>query len=443
MRPIRRDRSRALQISLREQARLPWNENEEEPLGSQGRRMAVRFRGLAARIPSTTYGSFGLYRYPAKFIPHVIAYILERYAHPGMSAIDPFAGSGTTGLVARLYGVHYELWDLNPMLQLLHDVAILPPPEALDVDALIQSVRNSSYRFRPRWKNLLYWFPEPIVEVLERAFGYYHHEEDPRRKSLLVVPLLKVMRAFSYNDPQRQKLSRSPLAFRRVAELMEGDWQSRFYAMLRKELMETIQRLREYQNLSPQRVQAVIRAGMDAIDYSAHADGTWDLLITSPPYLQAQEYIRNSKLDLVWLGYSEEEIRGLARAELPYREVKPIPIHSPTYWEYWSGIAEDSMRRVFERYFWAVLTVLGNLAPHIRERMFLFVGPASIRSRPIPIDQILVEHFVAMGWQHEATLIDSIAARVMFRSRFNPATGLEDRRMPTEHLVILKKVQEP
>ena len=39
----------------------------------------VSFRNLV-NIPSTTHATFGLYRYPAKFIPHVVAYILENYA---------------------------------------------------------------------------------------------------------------------------------------------------------------------------------------------------------------------------------------------------------------------------------------------------------------------------------------------------------------------------
>ena len=76
----------------------------------------VSFRNLVDRIPTTTYGTFGLYRYPAKFIPHIIAYILEQYGCPGTRLLDPFAGYGTVGLVARLYNCHYELWDLNPIL---------------------------------------------------------------------------------------------------------------------------------------------------------------------------------------------------------------------------------------------------------------------------------------------------------------------------------------
>lgn len=38
----------------------------------------VSFRQLMSHIPSTTYGAFGLYRYPAKFIPQVVAYAIQR-----------------------------------------------------------------------------------------------------------------------------------------------------------------------------------------------------------------------------------------------------------------------------------------------------------------------------------------------------------------------------
>jgi DNA modification methylase len=69
-----------------------------------GNRQAVIFRDLMPEIPSTTYATFGLYKYPAKFIPQVIAYALTNYGRPGMSVIDPFAGYGTVGMVARLCG---------------------------------------------------------------------------------------------------------------------------------------------------------------------------------------------------------------------------------------------------------------------------------------------------------------------------------------------------
>ena len=40
-------------------------------------------------------------------------------------------------------------------------------------------------------------------------------------------------------------------------------------------------------------------------------DGTVDLVVTSPPYLNAIDYLRCSKFSLVWMGYSVGELRRL------------------------------------------------------------------------------------------------------------------------------------
>ena len=164
-----------------------------------------------------------------------------------------------------------------------------------------------------------------------------------------------------------------------------------------------------------------------------------DLLITSPPYLQSHEYIRQAKMDLFWLGYFEDEIKKLSKLEIPYRETGPEPINSETFFEWRDRIEEPHLRRVFERYFWGVLGALTRLQEKVSSYLFLFVGLASMMGNPVPIDQIFAEHFVSLGWIHEQTLVDDIVARRMFAYRVNPATGLKDQRAPTENLVILRR----
>ncbi len=113
---------------------------------TMGSKQDVIFRELMPEIPSTTYATFGLYKYPAKFIPQVIAYALTTYGRPGMSVIDPFAGYGTVGTIARLCGNNYELWDLNPLLKYLHSVAIMHPI-AIDTDALMRDIKYPENHF--------------------------------------------------------------------------------------------------------------------------------------------------------------------------------------------------------------------------------------------------------------------------------------------------------
>jgi len=119
----------------------------------------ISFRNLGnTSIPTTTHSIFGIYRYPAKFIPQVISYICTKYSQPGMSIIDPFAGSGTVGLVAKIYGQNYELWDLNPMLGMLHEVAVSNPPDFLDLNEMLHQMSVNRRSFVPKWSNLSYWF---------------------------------------------------------------------------------------------------------------------------------------------------------------------------------------------------------------------------------------------------------------------------------------------
>jgi hypothetical protein len=396
----------------------------------------VSFRELVPEIPSTTHATFALYQYPAKFIPQVVAYVLKNYARRGYRVFDPFAGYGTTGVVARIYGCHYELWDLNPLLGVLHEVAVQKPKD-LDVASLLRQMQESKETFVPKWRNLDYWFHEDFHQLLFRAWGFYHSLKDEYAKRLLVIPLLKVTRHFSYDDIQRQKLSKSPKAVQRVQALLKSDWKRKFFQMLEEEIIEVLKRLYEYQRYSPADVKYTVKAGVDTM--SEELEEEVDILVTSPPYLQSHEYIRRAKMDLFWLGFSEEEIKRLSELEIPYRDVPPHRIRSETYWKLRDRIDAHHLRRIFDNYFWAVVGALERLGEVVSSHMFLFVGRASMRGRSIPIDQIFAEHFSSLGWVWETTLVDRIVARRMFSYRVNPATGIKDKRTATENLVVLKR----
>jgi hypothetical protein len=410
--------------------------NKTINIESVGSRQPVIFRDLIPEIPSTTYATFGLYKYPAKFIPQVIAYALSVFGRPGMSVIDPFAGYGTVGTVARLCGNDYELWDLNPLLKHLHDVATMQPIE-IDAEALIRNMSVCTSKNFPDWENIDYWYPEQFLTLLHKAWGFYHTLDNEDLEKLLLIPLLKTTRYFSYNDEKRQKLSRSPMANNRIGKLLNQDWEQVFYSMVLKGVKQIQSKLYEYQDLKPENVSSVIRAGVDSS--STELNTNTNILLTSPPYLQAQEYIRATKMDLFWLGYKETYIKELGKKEFPYQDVQKFPIISKTYLRCLEKITESHMQKVYERYFSGVLKTLTQLQEHITDKLLLFVGPATVRTVPIPIDQIFIEHFESFGWKHEVTLIDTIVSRGMFFYKQNPATGKKDNRMTTEHLVVLSR----
>jgi DNA modification methylase len=395
----------------------------------------ILFRDAVRDIPSTTCGTFAIYKYPAKFIPQVIAYVLKNYAKPGMKIFDPFAGYGTVGVVSRVYGYDYELWDLNPIINIIHDTAIMKKPN-VDLRKLMLEIKNSKEVFKPNWSNLWYWFPRDFLPVLYRTWGFAH-SLPKETKYLLLIPLLKVTRYFSSSDEKIHKLYISKFSRKKIDTLLKEDWKSKFYSMLEKEISLLLRKLEEYSNFNPKSVKFKIRSGIDVLE--TELDEDVDILITSPPYLQAQEYIRSTKLELFWLGHNEKEVKELSKKEIPYREVNRINIYSDKYFEFREKIKEEFLKEVYDRYFHAILNSFTKLGERVKEYMFIFVGPAKIRTTPMPLDEIVIEHLANFGWRHEVTLVDTIVSRVMFGSGINPASGEEDNRMENEYLVVLKK----
>lgn len=395
----------------------------------------ILFRKSSA-IPSPSFGVFSLYKYPAKFIPQVPAFVMENYAKKDMRVFDPFAGFGTVGFAARLYGLDYEIWDLNPLLEHLHSLCEIQP-KPLE-KSLIERVKAHPQEFLPSWKNLEYWHPKEFLPMLSKAWSFYHYSADEYTKRLLLVPLLKLTKHFSYADEKLHKLYRSKHAKEKVERLLRKDYQGLFYGMLEKELEKTLQKLAEYQSLRPQKVVCTVKAGVDVLEEDLK--DSVNILITSPPYLQAQEYIRSTKLELFWLGYTEDHIQSLSRKEIPYREVPAIEVLSETYHAHRKAIEEKHLLKLYDNYFFALLSALERLSRKVSSYMFIFVGPAKVRGQSIPIHEIVCQHLTAKGeWAHEKTYIDKIVSRVMFRAEKNPATGLEDQRMDREFLVVLKR----
>lgn len=404
-------------------------------IDNSANKVSILFRNTIPEIPSTTYGTFAIYKYPAKFIPQVIAYVLKKYGKPGMKIFDPFAGYGTVGVVSKVYGYDYELWDLNPMINLIHDTATMGKPK-INISELMKQIKNSKEEFTPKWSNLTYWFPKDFISILSRTWGFAHSLAN-ETKYVLLIPLINTTRYFSYGDEKVHKLYKSKYSIKKIEELLKKNWESQFYNMLEKEICKLLKKVWEYNRLNPKQVEYRIRSGIDTLETKLEDDV--NILITSPPYLQAQEYIRSTKLELFWLGYEESYIKELSKKEIPYRAVSKIKIHSEKYYEFKDKIKEEHLRTLYDRYFHDILNAFATLGENVKDYMCIFVGPAKIRTISIPIDDIVIEHLKEFGWKHEVTFIDKIVSRVMFESNINPASGEEDSRIKTEHLVVLKR----
>jgi len=415
-------------------------------------RYEVLFRELVP-LKSTTYVTHGLYMYPAKFIPQVVRYSIEKYTDFNDWVFDPFAGYGTVAIEASITGRNVILWDLNPITEVLALASLYR------WDISIRDLElNWEYDkpFHPRWENILYWYPREFYDALTKVWGYWHNEVYGKAKSLeelskaylIAVPLLKVTRFFSFSDEKIAKLYKSKYAEEKVRELLLSDWRNKMIRMFWSYVEEVVNKVREYVSYNPKNIEIIIKTSkridsrleiFDAIKARLNRDVK--LLITSPPYLQAQEYIRSFKLELAWLGYTGLDLKVLTSHEIPYNNPPYINIYSRLFNEIRREIMRLNHRKllqIFDAYFYSLVNFLNNNYDRI-DVMAIFVGPVKVRNIRIPIDEILREHLETLGFKHEETLIDKIVARRLFKVRVNPATGLIDERTPTEHLLIMRR----
>ncbi len=416
------------------------------PKKTEEKEIRVSFRMLMRNeVPSTDYSSHGMYYYPAKFIPQVVRFAIKEYTDKGNWVFDPFAGSGTVCVESYLTMRNCIAYDINPILEVLVKAKTLRV-QYEDSAELKKQISNLLYYngklFIPKWKNIKYWYPEEILNYLEKLWGYIHYECQSRLKPLLVLGLLKISREFSYTDDQVPKLFKSKIKIEKINQLVKGNWKTLLNEKLinyTRALFSKALEFTKYAKRITYEPKIIAKGGIDVLDKNIDLPRNVDLLITSPPYLIAHEYIRSTKLELYWLGYTDADVKRFYKAEIPYNNPKPINIRSKTFQEYRKIISskKPSLLTYYDKYFYSIIGALEKFSPRINKYMAIFVGPASLAGVEIPIHKIIIEHFTSDDYIHVKTYIDEIKARRVFRKRKNP----NPEGITHEYLVILKKMK--
>jgi DNA modification methylase len=298
---------------------------------ASGAPIAVSFRDLVSWIPynSTRY-SHSLHSYPAKVIPQIPHFFLncKSLVKQDAKVLDPFGGSGTVALEACLAGVDAIVSDSNPLARLITKVKTKPiSPEHLQksIQRLRKLVLQSRTSTPPDVVNIEYWYHSETIKQLSRIVGAIEKLESSPFQRLSLVALSMTARKVSLADPRiavpvRLKPDRYPTNHplrTKSKELLrcieEGNAISVFFEALQAcaNQIETLWEIRG--NLGKLEHIYENSLGSDTRSLSRHPENSIDGIITSPPYLGAQKYIRSSSLSLGWLSMSSpNELRPLS-----------------------------------------------------------------------------------------------------------------------------------
>ena len=398
----------------------------------------ISFRELVPEIKDTGYLTHSIFYYPAKFIPQVVRYALKSFTKENDWVVDPFAGSGTVGVEAYLCKRNSYLLDLNPLLDYMIPLKVQPEKELLRKDILgqmLDSLEKSGVHFTPAWSNLAYWYPPEMLEVLSRHWGFIKNSERSTYTAIIEAALLKASKHFSYAEHRTPKLFRSKSKREYVEELLQTDWTEKLKEMVRSHSLDTLRNMNDFATFTSYHNNCVeFKGGVDSSYYPFQQD--FDALITSPPYLQAQEYMRTVKMELFWLGYNDEEIRKLSRLEIPYRKADRL-IQTPALEQIRSELTRADLTKLLDSYFCHTINALENAMNQLKANgtACIFIGNPLIDGIKVEIWRILMEYFTDTGYFFENLYEDRIKNRQLFGTRKNKNPD----GMKSEFLLILRK----
>jgi hypothetical protein len=269
------------------------------------------------RFPKKTiYQALGrepVHPFPARMAPGIALQVMSEHEEPAM-VLDPMMGSGTVLAMARAQGHCGIGFDIDPLAVLISKVwtTALDPEEVRNEangvleDALIE------------FKNITVGdaYPADADEETRRFVRYWFDGHARRQLTALAMairsPQSEITRNALWCAFSRLIVSKQSGASRamdlshsrphRVFDTAPGKPFNKFLCAVERVIANGIEK-----NTPGCGPEPTIKMG-DARSLPL-PDQSVDLVLTSPPYLNAIDYIRCSKFSLVWMGYKIADLR--------------------------------------------------------------------------------------------------------------------------------------
>ncbi len=254
--------------------------------------------------PNPNSYTHNFFKYPCKFIPEIPRWAINTYLPNKNNAIilDPFAGSGTTLLEASLQNISSFGTEIDQVAKLVIKVKTtkLQKEQITNITTItkkiINKINNNTIKeteiLLPDINNLKHWFTDDVLKQLGYIYYSIQKISDNDIKDFMLVAMASIIKKVSNADD----ISPKPYVSNKIKKTIPSV--SKLYEDTIKRFIEAIKQL---QSINMGKVEL----GGDATHIPLK-DNSVDLAVTSPPYINAFDYVRTMRLENLWLHLTNE-----------------------------------------------------------------------------------------------------------------------------------------
>jgi len=423
-----------------------------------------------------------IHSYPAKMFPYIPTFFfsIPEVCSPNGVVLDPFCGSGTVlleSLVHPLYKRNVYGIEINPLGRLIAKVKTTPLKEK-KLEERINNLLELVKRYenikvpQPESKKIEFWFSKRAICELSKLKHLIEEEgRDDDYKDFFWVCFSSVIRKVSKADPfipppvllNIQKYKNSPekrkflLKFLKQSENLGAP--GLFQNIVEKNF-ERIKSLNKVEEVEKSKVRAHIiwddarhaklgklanKGELVKSEVKTLASNSIDLILTSPPYLTAQKYIRTQNLELLWLGLvSENEIPRLEKEVIGSEHVSlketnftdGVGVKSVDALIKWASLKSPQRAAMLFKYFFEMKQAIAEMYRVLKDgaHAIIVVGNNKVLGRKVKTYKLLIDVAALSGFKLELVLKDKIRGRGMITRRHNTGGLIKE-----ELIIDLKK----
>lgn len=396
--------------------------------------------------------------YPAMMIPQIARELINKYKNKNTKLIfDPYMGSGTTLVEAKLAGINSIGTDLNPLARLIAKTKTekLNTKEIDEIEEKIFYFQKNIFEKNldinkinisiPEFSIRDNWFNSITLKELGLIKKFIENIKNLKIRNFFLIAFTEIIRLVSYTRNGEFKLYS-------IESKRKESFKPNTFKIFLEKLNENYNGLKKYNSKISDTVNTKIYDFNTIFDIPNNIlkNESVDLIVTSPPYGDSKTtvaYGQFSRLANEWLGFNnsaklDSMLMGGKKVKESFRF--GFPLLDNILDKIRQNDRNTGKTRELEviSFYKDYKSSINNVSKVVKKNGIIcyVVGNRRVNNIELPTDEITKFFFEENGFKHIETILRNIPnKRMPLKTSPSNQSGKTVKTMKQEYIVVMKK----